>query len=215
MVRTSALWILACILALVPLGCVSRPMPTSDPLNEDKPRTPIRVVEVVDLRHLKLEDGRIVELHGIVPPESDHATSLEGSDYLRRLVEGKAVIIDGDQDNWYANSWHANVFVPAAPYPIYVNGEMVRKGYAYAFTTPPNDRWESWLSEQQFEAREEHLGVWKDRPAGSEYYVTDSYSNYFHRNDCEFAGKLQFADHYGMRGDAVADHKVPCPDCDP
>lgn len=204
------------LLALLSIGCALRPEPTDDPLNENKPRTPIAVVEVADLDHIKLADGRVVALHGIQAAPADHPIASRASDYLRGLIEGKEVIIDGDIDNWYANTWHAYVFLPQGKdYALFVNGDLARKGYAYAYTTPPNDTHESWISEQAFEAREEHLGVWADRPEPSEHYTGDRYSNYFHRHDCVFAKKLQYPDRYGTRADAVSAHRVPCPDCKP
>ncbi len=204
------------VCALLTLGCVLRPEPTDDPLNDDKPRTPITVVEVADVDHIKLADGRTVALHGVRSPAPDHPAFAEASDYLRGLLEGKQVIIDGDVDNWYANAWHAYVFLPQGKdYPLFVNGDLVRKGLAYAFETPPNDSHSSWISEQQFEAREEHRGVWADRTEAAEWYVTDRNSNLFHRKDCPFGKKLQFPDRYDTRADAISHHLVPCPDCKP
>ena len=143
------------LLALLSIGCALRPEPTDDPLNENKPRTPIAVVEVTDLDHIKLADGRVVALHGIQAARPDHPIAPRASDYLRGLIEGKEVIIDGDIDNWYANTWHAYVFLPQGKdYALFVNGDLARKGYAHAYTTPPNDTHASWISEQSFEARE-------------------------------------------------------------
>jgi len=207
----------ASLLSLAALaGCVHPPIPTGDPLNDMKPRRAVRVVEVVDLNRIKLEDGRTIRMHGVAAPPADHAAFAAGSQWLRDLLEGKQVVLDDDEENFYANDWHSYVFLPDDPArPRFMNGELVRKGFAYAFTTPPNERYEPWLLEQQFEAREEHIGVWADRPPAAEYYVTDRMSNYFHRKECPNGAKLHYPDRYGSRADALSDHKMPCPDCRP
>lgn len=204
------------LLLSTPLACVMHPVPGPDPLNDNKPRRPIRVVEVVALDQLRLEDGRTVELHGVKPPPANDPAAIEGREYLRRLVQGREVIVDGDRENYYAHAWHAYVFLPQGQdFPLFVNGDLVRKGYGYAFITPPNDYWQSWLREQQFEAREERRGVWARQPEPDEYYLTDRTTNLFHRHDCAFAKKLQQPERIGSRADAVSDHKIPCPDCGP
>jgi len=45
---------------------------------------------------------------------------------------------------------------------LFVNGELVRLGYAEAVSYPPDVKYQEVLSELEREARDEGRGLWKD-----------------------------------------------------
>lgn len=124
----------------------------------------VTVVHVIDGDTVELapddvhpQGGRVRYL-GINTPELDQPLYEEASEANRRLVEGRDVWIALDvqpRDQYgriLAYVWTADHFV---------NLELVRQGYATAYTEPPNVRYTDMILEAQREAREAGLGLWQ------------------------------------------------------
>ena len=141
---------------------VSTPTPAQGggPLQPDNLET-ARVAQVVDGDTIELTDGRRVRYIGINTPERNQPYYEDATDTNRQLVGGKEVQLEFDVETFdqYGRTL-AYVWVAGAM----ANLEIVQRGYANAFTVPPNVRYEGQFREAERDAREAERGLW----AGSE-----------------------------------------------
>ena len=122
-----------------------------------------KVVKVIDGDTITLENGEVVRYIGIDTPETTHPSKpvqcfgKEASEKNKELVEGKMVRIEKDvseRDKY--NRLLRYVWVGE----IFVNDYLVREGYAYALTYPPDVKYADQFLKAQQEAREQNKGLW-------------------------------------------------------
>ena len=139
---------LALIVALLP-GC------------EADSGTVARVERIIDGDTIEITGGERVRYIGIDTPEiypEEEYYGPEASALNRELVEGKMVVLESDiTDRDRYGRLLRYVFVD----DVFVNGEMVRLGYAHAVSYPPDTRYQKLLVELETEAREAGRGLWK------------------------------------------------------
>ncbi|MBI1881017.1 MAG: lamin tail domain-containing protein [Chloroflexi bacterium] len=145
----------------VPTATPPPSLPTAMPDNSE-PAQPdgletVTVARVVDGDTAELTNGRRVRYIGINTPEHDQPYYAEATTLNRQLVEGKDVQLEFDLETFdqYGRSL-AYVWSEGR----LVNLEIVRLGYANAFTVPPNVRYEKEFREAEREAREAERGLW-------------------------------------------------------
>jgi micrococcal nuclease len=130
-----------------------------------------RVKEVVDGDTIVLEDGTKVRYIGINTPERDRPFYEEATDANRKLVEDREVRLEFDtvQIDQYGRTL-AYVFVrgstSSSQGETFVNLELLRQGYANAFTVPPNVKYEELFRDTEREAREAGRGLWATQETG-------------------------------------------------
>lgn len=113
---------------------------------------------VIDGDTAELKDGRLVRYTGINAPEHGQALYEEARAANRRLVQGKQLRIELDvqpRDRFgrtLGYLWLGDEFV---------NLELVRLGFASAYTQPPNVRYSEEILGAEQEAREAQLGLWQ------------------------------------------------------
>lgn len=147
-------------LRVLDFGGGSRP---PSPAAPGERRGPVRVARVLDGDTLKLEDGETVRLIGVDAPETHHPElpvqrfGEEASDFLRNLVDGFEVVLEMNpaepRDKYgrtLAYVWKGESLV---------NAEIIRRGYAYAYTRFPHPRLEEFV-EHEREARRAQYGLW-------------------------------------------------------
>lgn len=117
------------------------------------------VALVVDGDTIELTNGRRVRYIGINTPEHDQPYYAEALAANRQLVEGKTIQLEFDVETFdqYGRSL-AYVWLNG----VLVNLEIVRQGYASAFTVPPNVRYEAEFRQAEREAREAGRGLWAE-----------------------------------------------------
>ena len=148
---------LVCLLALVfillgfGISCVS--------LEKDT----VLVTRVIDGDTIEIENGESVRYIGIDTPETVHPQKpveyfgKEAAEKNRELVEGKLVRLEKDvQDKDEYGRLLRYVYVD----DMMVNAELVRSGYAYSYTYPPNVKYQTLFLQLEREAREEKRGLW-------------------------------------------------------
>lgn len=115
------------------------------------------VAHVVDGDTVELTNGRTVRYIGINTPEHGQPYFAEATAINRQLVAGKQVQLEFDLETFdqYGRSL-AYVWVDGRM----ANLEIVRQGYANAFTIPPNVRYEKEFRQAEREAREVGRGLW-------------------------------------------------------
>jgi micrococcal nuclease len=129
------------------------------------------VTRVIDGDTIEIEGGYKVRYIGIDTPETVHPSKsvecfgIEASNKNKELVEGKKVKLEKDisETDKYGRLlryvWVGDIFV---------NDYLVRQGYAYASTYPPDIKYSEQFVHAQREARENNRGLWASCQALSE-----------------------------------------------
>ena len=119
---------------------------------------------VVDGDTLQLEGGERVRLIGVDTPESvapnrpQEFFGLEAAAFPRQLVEGKQVRLEfGDER--YDIYGRTLAYVYLLEDGTFLNSEIIRQGYGYAYTRFPF-RYQDEFRRLQREARENRIGLW-------------------------------------------------------
>ena len=144
----SRIWLLAIILLLLTLCSCS----TSPDI--------ARVTQVIDGDTIIIQGGSRVRYIGIDTPElypKLEALGMEAWQANRDLVEGKEVYLERDvsQTDKYGRLLRY-VYVDN----VFVNGELVRMGLAYAKAYPPDTKYQDYLEKLETEARQAGRGIW-------------------------------------------------------
>jgi len=163
---------------LVPAGAV-------DNRGEGGPALPIRVLMSVllgglglfapvervvdgDTIRVRLGDGvEVVRYIGMDTPETVHPTrgvepyGKEASEANRALVEGKVVRLYFDVER---RDRYGRLLAYVCVGELFVNAELLRRGYAQLMTVPPNVRFVDLFVRLQKQAREAGRGLWVEPP---------------------------------------------------
>jgi len=124
------------------------------------------VERVIDGNTLKLTNGERVRLIGVDTPETVHPSKpveyfgKEVSAFTKRMCEGKVVKLELDwekRDKY--NRLLAYVYLEDG---TFLNAEIVKQGYGHAYTKFPFKYMEE-FREYEREAREQGLGLWKEK----------------------------------------------------
>ncbi len=147
------------------------------------PRAPVggnvyHVAYVNDGDTIKLNDGQHVRLIGIDTPETHNNKKL-AKDAARRKISRKMQLAMGEQAAVFVRSFLSDKDVRlefdvqakdhygrtlAYVYLMdgtFVNEKIIREGYAYPLTIPPNVRYAHQFKQWFDEARENKRGLWK------------------------------------------------------
>ncbi|MCW6509384.1 thermonuclease family protein [Lichenifustis flavocetrariae] len=130
-----------------------------------------RVTAVDDELHLRLEDGRVVQMPGLDPPWSsgEGAEMTDGRNALRRWLIGADVRVEplaSAPDRWGRFSALAFAIAPLgtdSPRPeVSVSEAVIEAGFARARPDPSIDPcWSTYLTLES-QARQARAGVWAD-----------------------------------------------------
>jgi micrococcal nuclease len=120
----------------------------------------IKVVRVIDGDTIEIAGGAHVRYIGIDTPETYPKTEFYGPEAKAKnieLVEGKVVTLEKDvsETDKYGRLLRY-VYVDG----VFVNGGLVRLGYAEAVAYPPDTRYQWQLSQLEKEAKAAKLGIW-------------------------------------------------------
>lgn len=134
-------------------------------LKPHQEREKVKVKKAVDGDTIQLESGQTVRYIGINTPETKdkrkgvECFGKEAFEKNKELVEGKEIRLEKDvSDKDKYGRLLRYVYVD----DIFVNDYLVREGYAYAVTYPPDVKYQTQLKEAQDEARENNRGLWKE-----------------------------------------------------
>jgi micrococcal nuclease len=116
------------------------------------------VKRVIDGDTFELENGKRVRLLGIEAPEKNEFYFEEATNELKKLVEGKRVLLEKDlvsEDKYGRLLRH--VFING----IFVNLYLVENGFANAYFVEPNFKYYSKFLEAEKSAMNRKVGIWK------------------------------------------------------
>jgi len=119
-----------------------------------------RVVRVIDGDTIEIAGGAHVRYIGMDTPETYPEVEFYGPEAKAKnieLVEGKLVTLEKDvsETDKYGRLLRY-VYVDG----IFVNGELVRLGYARTVAYPPDTRYRWQLEQLEKEAKAAKLGIW-------------------------------------------------------
>jgi micrococcal nuclease len=136
-------------------------------LSVENQRQRFTVVRVVDGDTVKLNTGEKLRYIGIDTPETKHPKKpveyfgKEASVFNTKLVSGKEILVEFDvQTRDKYGRLLGYVFLPDG---TFVNAELVKQGYAKAYTYPPNVKYVSLFRQLQAEAVKQRRGLWNNR----------------------------------------------------
>jgi micrococcal nuclease len=121
------------------------------------------VIRVIDGDTVEIEGGRRVRYIGIDTPEIVHPTEPaeyfgeEAAEKNRELVEGRIVSLESDVE---VRDEYGRLLRYVWLGDTMINAELVRLGYAYAYSLPPDTRYRELFLRLEGEAREQKLGLW-------------------------------------------------------
>ena len=167
----------------------------------------VKVHWVDDGDTIVVAGGERVRYLGINTPEVAHKEEPgepfgdEAKDFNKKLVQGRWINLElAEQQRDHYGRLLAYVFLADG---TFVNGELVRQGYAHLLRKQPKLRyWERLLALQR-QALKEKKGMWSLPVVKPEkFYIGNKRSWIFHRPHCQFGRKtaagnrLRFRDRY-------------------
>ena len=179
------------------------------------------VTKVIDGDTILLENGSVVRFLGVSAPHL-HRKKVEGDFFARETVrENKSLVLlkkvrlefDVEKKDSEGRLL-AYVFVKG----LFVNGELIRLGYARAAVSPPNVKYKELFLKYEKEAKEKYAGLWQEGKEESEpYYVGNKRTYVFHRPSCPLVAKIPEKNKiiFRNRVDPIRIGYVPCPKCKP
>ncbi len=133
-----------------------------------------KVIRVIDGDTIELETKQKVRYIGIDTPELHHPTkpvqcfAQQAYEENKKLVEGKIVILEKDISNTdkYGRLLRY-VYLPpdqreTTHSGFFVNDYLVRQGFAFTLTYPPDVKYSDQFVRAQRDARESKRGLWKN-----------------------------------------------------
>ena len=122
----------------------------------------VKVVRVIDGDTIEIAGGAHVRYIGMDTPETDPKVEFYGPEAKAKnieMVEGKLVTLETDvsETDRYGRLLRY-VYVDG----VFVNGELVRLGYAEAVSYPPDTRYQWQLEQLEKEAKAAKRGLWSD-----------------------------------------------------
>jgi endonuclease YncB( thermonuclease family) len=123
-----------------------------------------RVQRVLSVDRVLLTDGRRVRYIGVGAPTmavaGKSATQAQrmGRDFNRKLVQGREIRLVFDRRR---TDRRGNLLAYVYQGNLFVNAEIVRKGYALVHTDPENKRYTEYFKKLLREAVEEEVGLWQ------------------------------------------------------
>jgi len=119
------------------------------------------VIKVIDGDTIDLKNNMRLRLVGINTPEKDMYFFEEAKVFMEILVLGKQVKLEKDvTDKDMYGRYLRYVYLP----DIFVNLEMVKSGFANAYTYPPDVKYTEKFIEAERSARTNEAGLWEKSP---------------------------------------------------
>jgi len=123
-----------------------------------KPDVEYKVIEVIDGDTLVLSNNEHVRLIGINTPESERYFYGEAKEVLKLLVLNKNVRLEKDVDD---RDTYGRLLRYVYIGNLFVNLEMVKRGFANVFTFPPNVKYTDKFIEAERGASTNEIGLWE------------------------------------------------------
>jgi micrococcal nuclease len=123
------------------------------------------VSQIIDGDTIKLSNGERVRLIGINSPEKEQFYYSEATEKLRELIGDNQVTLKKDEED---KDQYGRLLRYVYVNKTFINLEMVKHGYAIAYTFEPNTKHSDELESAEQDAIIDHKGMW----AASPYIIT-------------------------------------------
>ena len=181
-----------------------------------------RVKRVIDGDTIVLSDNQRVRYIGINTPETKHpskAAELFGREaykFNKKLVEGKKVRLEFDAEKYDRyDRLLAYVYLEDG---TFVNAEIIKQGYAYIYTVPPNVKYADLFLKLQQQAREKDRGLWGHQEtyrSTEPYYIGNKRSRKFHKPTCRSLPSPRNRVYFKTKSEALDAGFSGCGRCNP
>ncbi|HPU30226.1 MAG TPA: thermonuclease family protein [Syntrophorhabdaceae bacterium] len=177
------------------------------------------VTKVIDGDTIQLETGEIVRYIGIDAPElyvkngGSEFYAKEAARYNKKLVFLKKVRLEFDVEK---KDQHGRLLAYVFVKNTFVNGELVKLGYAKALIKPPNIKYKDMLLTYQKKAMDKERGLWQEKKKDTETtYIGNKRTYVLHRPTCPLAKKISEKNRiiFRNRMDAIRIGYSPCKQC--
>ncbi len=174
-----------------------------------------QVKEVIDGDSILLKNGETVRYIGIDAPEKSQPYFEEAKEVNRKMVEGKRISLEYDQE---IRDKYSRILAYVWMDSLLVNAELIKKGLARLYPFRSNLTYIDTFCLLQKQARGQKIGIWSVPVSEKEeYYLGNKRSLRFHRPDCKYA--LQMAERnkivFKTREEALDSCYSPCRNCEP
>ncbi len=179
------------------------------------------VKKVIDGDTIELDSGETVRYLGIDAPEmykKEGGTEFYARDATRanrRLVFMKKVRLEFDVEK---KDHYGRVLAYVFVKDQFINGELVKQGFAKAHVKPPNTKYRDLLVGYQQKAMEQEKGLWQESKKETEkVYIGNKRTYSLHRPSCKYLGKVPEKSRiiFRSRADAIKVGYIPCKQCKP
>lgn len=114
--------------------------------------------KIIDGDTFVTDDGMNIRLLGINAPERDSYYYNESTLMLEYLIEGKELVLEEDVETF---DQYGRYLAYVYSGEIFINLEMVKRGFANVYTNPPNVEYVDEFLEAERYARRNEMGLWK------------------------------------------------------
>ena len=130
-------------------------------LSEEYEAVVLKVIDG-DTIYIKSNNGRKkVRLRHIDAPEIRQSYGKEAKIFLDKQIDGKKIIVNSDYKDRYGRDI-GDIFVYNNDEAIYINAKLIKSGHAWVYKSY---RKNTYLMNLENFARENMLGLWKDKSA--------------------------------------------------
>jgi len=119
----------------------------------------VLVTRIIDGDTIEIENGVRVRYIGIDTPEIGEHYYLEATEANRQLVEGNRIRLEKDVED---KDEYGRLLRYVWVAETMVNAELVKLGYAYSYSYPPNLKYQAHFLQLEKEAREQKRGLWSE-----------------------------------------------------
>lgn len=136
-----------------------------------------KVVSVVDGDTIKIDfegDTKTVRLIGIDTPETNHPSEpvqcygKEASQKTKELLENKTVKLEQDVSE---TDRYGRILAYVWLDEFFINEKIVKEGYAFSSSYPPDIKYQDILDEAEIFARENKAGLWAEDTCNGDVYT--------------------------------------------
>ncbi|MFH2036262.1 MAG: thermonuclease family protein [Candidatus Zixiibacteriota bacterium] len=184
---------------------------------ERGPEDRFRVMRIIDGDTFELEGGDLVRLIGIDSPERGEPYYDSARILLESIILNKNINLEYSQKR---RDGYGRLLGYAYIDSFFINGEIVRRGFAYVYLFRDNIRDTSQiygLLNSQNNAINDRIGLWSIERNPEPYYLANPDSYRFHRPGCNSikADRLNNYLKFESRIEAFERGYSPCRNCKP